>query len=303
MNVQIAVGRIDDSYDFSSYCNHNKDSLMSNRKKYCLVLILIWALTLLPSLHYAYKQVEENRIVDHYLYSNKLIGLPINRTSAVRVSDQVRRDFNIQESSFVALNMVERPFLREDVGSLLTHKEGLCGEGTRVIVVLLNRLGFDATRITLFDKQLQGSHTLVSVVIDGQEFFIDSINSSSETNELLRNTDISANDFNLMHYSDNIAKRREFKRTDQSGRPDAYIEFLNNYWLYSYEAVPYSKLLTTIGFDMRVFNLNRPYHFVSIMAEEPNMVMFLITLMISVFIVYLLHKLGIIRKVLRMVVA
>src|SRR3989304_4043142 len=99
---------------------------MSNRKKYFLALISAWMVTLLPSIYYAYMQVQEDKIVDHYLYSNNLIRLPISRETAVRVSDRVRKDFNVLESTFVALKMAERPFLREDSGFLLTHKEGLC---------------------------------------------------------------------------------------------------------------------------------------------------------------------------------
>ena len=107
--------------------------VMSNQKKYYLVLILTWTITFLPSMYYAYMQMRENKIVDQYLSSNNLIGLPVSKETAVRVSNQVRNDFNVNNSSFVALNVSERPFLREGVAFLLTHKEGLCGEGARVV--------------------------------------------------------------------------------------------------------------------------------------------------------------------------
>ena len=276
---------------------------VSKQKQYRAVLTLIWVLALLPSMYYAYMQIQEDKIVDHYLSQNKLFGLRIGKETAVRVSDQVREDFNVNESSFAALNMAERPFLREDVGFLLTHKEGVCGEGTRVIVNLLSRLGFNASRITLYNRELQSSHTLVSVVIDEQEFFLDSINSPAEVNELLRNNNISSNDFNLMHYSDNISTRREFVRTGQSGiGPEGLIKFFDRYWLYSYEATPYSKLLTKIGFDVRVFNFKRPNQWISILSEKPNKIMFLVTLIVwvSALTMYLLHKIRIIRKILPM---
>ncbi len=245
-------------------------------------------------------QIQENKIVDHYLSSKGLTGLPISKETTIRVSDQVRKDFNINESSFIALKMAERAFFREDVGFLLTHKEGVCGEGTRVIVNLLNRLGFDATRVTLFNRELESSHTLVSVVIDTQEFFIDSINSNSYITELLKSYDISSNDFNLMHYSDKLAKRREFTKKEYQGNiPEGYIDFFNYFWLYSYEAMPYTKLLTTIGVDCRMFNFGRPPSWISNLAEKPNTILLFITLATSIFATYLLHKLGIIQKILQ----
>lgn len=272
---------------------------MNNRKQYYLAIISIWAITLLPFMYYAYMQVQENMIVDQYLSSAKLVGLPISKETAVRVSNQVRKDFNINESSFGTLNLAERPFLREDVGFLLTHKEGVCGEGTRVIVNLLNRLGFDATRITLYNKQLQSAHTLVSVLIDENEFFVDSINSSAEVNKLLVNTDISTNDFNFLHYTDNLSKRREFVKSSHIDKPEEYVKFFNNYWLYSYEATPYSKLLIKVGFDMKVLNFDRPNHWLSLIAEKPNSVMLLVTFMASIVAMYLLLKFRIISTIFR----
>ena len=106
-----------------------------------------------------------------------------------------------------------------------------------------------------------------------------------------------------MHYSDNISTRREFVRTGQSGiGPEGLIKFFDSYWLYSYEALPYSKLLTKIGFDVRVFNFKRPNQWISTLSEKPNKVMFLVTLIVwvSVLTMYLLHKLEIIRKILPM---
>ena len=244
--------------------------------------------TLVPSIYFAYMQIQENRIIDHYLFSNNLTGLPINKETAVRVSDQVRSDFNIREKSFVALKVDKRPFLREDVGFLLTYKEGVCGEGARVIVNLLSRLGFDATRITLFNKKLQSAHTLVSVVLDRHEFFVDSINSSEAVNRLLKADDISSKDFDLLHYSDNYYKRREFAKRDHSGnRTEKSRNIFSQYWIYSYEAIPYTKLLTKAGLDVRVFNFQRPNHWISVLAEKPNMIMFIITIIaISVHYVF-----------------
>lgn len=272
-----------------------------NKKKYFLALILVWGITLIPSIYYAYRQSQEDKIVDRYLSSNNLASLPISKETAVRVSDQVRKDFNTKEGSFAALNLAERPFLREDAGFLLTQKEGLCGEGARVMINLLNRLGFDATRITLFDQKLQSAHTLVSVDIGEKEFLVDSINSTPEVNALINSDNISSNDFNILHYSDDFLKRRQFEKTDHNRiTPERQRKFFDEYWLYSYEAIPYSKLLTRAGFDVRAFNFERPNSRLSDLAEKPNMIMFCISLVTSVFATFLFHKLKIIRTFLRM---
>ena len=101
-----------------------------------------------------------------------------------------------------------------------------------MIVNLLNRLGFDATRITLYDKKLEASHTLVSVVNEGKEFFVDSINSSEDVNRLLIKYNISSKYFDLIHYSDNFIKRREFIKMDRhENKLEFHKFFFDNYWL------------------------------------------------------------------------
>jgi hypothetical protein len=273
---------------------------MSNRTGYNLVLILIWAVTLLPSVYYANKLIQVNRIVDQYLHNKNLIGLPVSKETAIRVSNQVREDFNTDENTFVALDLTNRPFLRRDAGFLLMHKEGFCGEGARVLVNLLDRLGFDATRITLYNKYLESSHTLVSIVIDGQEFYLDSINSADDVNKLLTSRNISSNDFNVLHYTDNISKRRGFIKTNLGIEGEDYNNFFDHYWVYSYESLPYSKLLTKIGFDVRVFNFDRPSHYRSIIAEKPNLIMLIISFGVSICLMVFLHRWRILRTILRM---
>jgi hypothetical protein len=245
-------------------------------------------------------QIQENKIVDYYLSLNNLNNLPINKDTAVRVSNQIRKDFNVEENSFTKFKLLERPILREDVGFLLTYREGLCGEGARVIVDLLNRLGFDATRITLYNKVLESSHTLVSIVINEKELLVDSINSTAEVNELLRKYDVSPSDFNLMHYDNNFGaiSSKFIPIKDHQIKPE-FKNFLNHYWLYSYEAEPFSKILTKIGLDIRVFNFKRPTHIISILAERPNTVMFFITLFFAIFYIYILYQFKIIRYIIK----
>jgi len=268
---------------------------MKHRKKKLLLFWVLLALGGLVPLKYFLTQIEENKIVEEYLSKNNLIDLNISKESALKVSDQVRKDFNIKESSWLGLNMDDRPFLREDVATLLTYKEGVCGEGTRVVVDLLNRLGFDATRITFYNKRLQAEHTLVSVVINEKEFFIDTINSLPKINTLLREHNISSDDFDVIHYTDNITDRRVFAEASQNRKRDFSTE-LEYYWLYSYTATPYTKLLSKLGFDVRVFNFDRPSHFASVLAERPSSFMFIVTLIGYLILLYLLHRFTSIRN-------
>jgi hypothetical protein len=45
------------------------------------------------------------------------------------------------------------------------------------------------------------------------------------------------------------------------------------YYLFSYEAVPWTKMLAKLGMNMRVFNLERPPHLISALAEQPFLIM------------------------------
>jgi len=244
--------------------------------------------TLVFPVYYLSLQIQENQLIDKYLSKNDLADLPLTKETAVRVSDQVRRDFNIQTNTFKSLDVFNKPFLREDTHFLLSHKEGECGEGTRVIVNLLSRLGFDATRLTLYNKKLKPAHTLISVAIEDKEFLLDSINSSVKTNTLLKDYDVSLNDFAFIHRIDNIAKRRS--NLVNNKRPEALAGFFDYYLLYSYEATPYSKVLAKIGLDMQVFNFKRPSRWMSVLAEKPRAIMFIVSLFTSFFIALVVFR-------------
>ncbi len=225
----------------------------------------------LPASYFLLHQWQENRIVDAYLEEIGLSEAPVNRATAVAVSRAVRRDFNVDETRFDAIQYGSRPFLREDTEFLLTHREGLCGEGTRVIANLLQRLDFDATRVTLYNRELESAHTLVSVSLDGREILVDSINAMPEVTQTLETHDLSTADFNVLSYNDNLAERRRMAG-NLHGYDEATIDFFTKYWLYSYEALPYAKLLTTVGLDVRAFNFDRPSLWVSSLAEKPHLV-------------------------------
>lgn len=263
------------------------------RLPYIYLAAALWLLALLPAGYYFHRQADEDRIVRNYLAQNGLAGLPLSRESAVRISQQVRKDFEIDERRFKALNVANRPFLREDTAFLLSHKEGLCGEGARVLVNLLLREGYDATRITLYDRILSSAHTLVSVKLGQREFLLDSINSPEAINGFLNSRDISAEDFHLLHYSDDLGVRTAFAKQPVK-RPDH--PFFNYFWLFSYEAIPYTKLLTKARRDVRVFNFDRPPRMVSALAEKPNLVCAIGALVAAVLVMTLLHATGLTRR-------
>lgn len=256
-----------------------------------IVFITTLFIAMLPALYYAYLQILEERQTSNYLATNHLLNLPLTKETALLVAKKVRADFNVDEKNFRALNWDRRPFLREDTGFLLEFKEGACGEGTRVIVNLLNTLGFDATRVTLFNRSLQPMHTLVSVQLQTREFFVDSINSTEQTTQLLSEHDISVTHFYVSHYSANIKVRKSFRNTGIL-LPNDSQDFFSQYWLYSYEATPYTKIASSLGLDIRVFNFDRPPKWISSLAEKPNLVRFLIWFILAVITTFVMHWSG-----------
>lgn len=265
--------------------------------KYKLLLVL-FVLSLLPPGYFFYKQYQENELIESYLREHNFIGLERNKENAFLISDQLRKDFNVEQSTFKHLTFKNRPFLREPTLELLQYKEGLCGEGTRVLVNLYNYLGYDATRLTLYNRNLHGSHTLISIVDNGNEYFVDSINSMDEVNAILKKYDINASSFNLMAYIDDLATRKKIAKQKKINKnTDEIAYFLDKYWLYSYEATPYSKLLKKLGIDVRAFNFSRTNRFFSDLAEKPFMINFYAFLVISFMIAFFSHALYIRDKI------
>jgi hypothetical protein len=251
---------------------------------------------LLPAGYFGYRQAAENAVVRDYLEHNGLADLPLTKASAVRLSQQVRADFLTDEHRFRALNMRKRPFLREDTAFLLRHREGLCGEGTRVLVNLLLHAGYDATRLTLFDGELRSFHTLVSVKLAGREFFLDSINTPESINAFLNERDVSVAAFRVAVYSDDIGVRRASAR-----QPVAAFEhpFVSRVRAYSYDALPYTKLFSAFGMSVRMFNLDRPVPIVSAIAEQPNLLLALLALVAATFTMVILQASGACRALYR----
>lgn len=250
-----------------------------------IALALMVVASLVPAGWYAARLRGERVVVDAYLRERGLAGLPVTKETAVRVSQAVRADFEIDQTKWRRLDYTNRPFLRRGPGWLLEAREGLCGEGTRVLVALLGRLGFDATRVTLYNAHLQGVHTLVSVKLGDRETFIDSINSPEDFNRLLNTQDVSAEDFRIVHYSGDILERHAAAAAvaarDTATTDPVRARFLDFYRAYSYEAIPVSKLAHAAGLDWRVFNFNRPPRWVSALAESPRAIMTLLWLALA----------------------
>ncbi|HZY80881.1 MAG TPA: hypothetical protein VFE50_15260 [Cyclobacteriaceae bacterium] len=249
--------------------------MMYDKRKFFAGLAVIFGVALILPIYFLVLQINEDRVVDRYLAEHNLDNLPVSKSTAVTIAKQVESDFNVDPSTFQHLKMDNRPFLREDAGFLLTCKEGLCGEGARVIVRLLNARGFDATRVTLYDRYMQFAHTVVSVQLGNDRFWIDTINSKDSLTNLLETENISENNFQYLDYSDKISQRLD--KIEQHRSVDETVEFQKNmgeYFLYSFESIPYTKLLSKVGIQKRVFNLKRPPHFISVLAEKPNMIKF-----------------------------
>lgn len=245
-------------------------------KKYYITIFSIWVLTMIAPIYYAFKQINENKILDQYVSGAKLESNNTALENAILLSTKLRTDFETVESNFKFLDMANRPFLREASDQLLNVKEGQCGEGTRVLVNLLIRLGYNATRVSLYDANLNASHTLVSIIDDGKEYFVDSINTRDNVNHFLNTNQVNSDSFKIVKYGDDVtlrsAESAKLKNTQENNL--AQIEtveyrFFQRFKYYSYEAIPYTKLFNATGLDTRIMNFDRPPTFLSSLAEKP----------------------------------
>ena len=236
--------------------------------------ILFWLFCQLPSVYFIVQQQRERTLISEYIEKND-VRTKTPWLRAIAMSQALRRDFRIDEENFQSLNLNDRPFLREDTAFLLQNREGLCGEGTRVLINLLYEMGYDATRLTLYDRHLHASHTLVSVIIEGEEIFIDSINSKSKFNNLLTSQKINSSDFPVLPYIEDLAERRKRRKSLKEESIHTPIEqaFFDKFWVFSYEAIPFSKIAKLFRMEMKGINLKRPPSYISILAERPHTIM------------------------------
>lgn len=248
----------------------------------------LWAVvaaSFVPAVVFGCLQAREDGVVDGYLREHGLTGLPANEATALRVSHAVRADFETDSSKWKAYKLAGRPFLRRDTEWLLRAREGWCGEGTRVMVSLMGRLGIDATRVTLYDSRLRGMHTLVAIRVGGRERLVDSINTPDDLNAYLDRAALSTANFRVLHYDDDIIVRHALGAAlasrDTAGTDPDREEFFREYCSYSYEAIPVTKLLARVGLDWRVLNLTRPPNWISNLAEKPRAIKAVVSLALA----------------------
>jgi hypothetical protein len=237
------------------------------------VFFLIALIIAVLGFYFLSAQRRENSAIDAFIEE-----LELDKTNtwenAVEISKKLRTVFNSDKHSFETLSLKNKPFLREECDLLIQAREGLCGEGARVLVCLLERLGFDATRVTLFTRWLHPSHTLVSIIHNGQEYFIDTLNSGDEFNAYVNSHRLAAEDFSIMGHVEDIGDRtRQKKALMAKSSDDVFEEHVGyKYLFYSYEAIPFSKLASALRLNLRIVNLRRPSKAVSLVAEKPKLV-------------------------------
>lgn len=93
--------------------------------------------------------------------------------------------------SFEGVNKTaKRPFLRATAVETLKSKKGLCGEFSRVGILLLHFAGIEAQRFYLFGPKWE--HVLLNCKIDGKWYLIDNFNEPSVE---MKETDIKKVEF------------------------------------------------------------------------------------------------------------
>lgn len=241
-----------------------------------------------PSVYFAVKQHHENQLLHEYLAAAAIDASLAPWDAAIALSRSIRGRFEVDEEEFDSLRMSDRPFLRESSDYLLRISEGQCGEGTRVLVNLMLAAGYDAARVSLYDSRLHSTHTLVSLLDGDHEYFVDSLNTTNEMNAFPNTHQINADSFRIVKYDDNVsarsdeAKRLRTYAMDASYAPGTEEKFFNRFRYYSYEAMPYTKLLGALGLDTRMLNFDRPPTFISSLAEKPYLIISLFWAGVSV---------------------
>lgn len=200
-----------------------------------------------------YLEFKEMSALREYLSQIPNVDSESDRNAAILVSNKVRSDFNVDKKTWKNLSKRKEPYLKYSALNLLKWKEGHCGKGTRLLVLLLKKLGMDATRITLYGEDLKNksAHTLVSVIIDGEEHLIDSVNSSETWNEQLKTKRVSA--------------RSLFLDSQEKGD---HTSLEHNYVNYSYEAYPTVMISKGLKLENIIFNHKRPPAIISWIMES-----------------------------------
>jgi hypothetical protein len=228
------------------------------------VFIIIGGGILMLAFYNAYLHYKEEQFLKSYISNMNLSESSYSSKVEYfhEISDFVHHDFNKDQSTWKYTNLRNRPFLRQSAHELLTNKEGVCGEGARVMIRILHSLGYDATRLAFYSKKFGAAHALVSVVVDGNEIVVDSINYPAELNQIIRANPHSMSEIDLIYYGQRFIKKSNDELTN-------FAKFFqDNYATYSYEATPYSKLISAVGANKHIFNYDRPNKLLSYVVES-----------------------------------
>ena len=225
-------------------------------------------------LHY-----KEEKVISKYIETMQIDKNNFSTMSEYfsAISDYVNTDFNTERNTWKSINLKQRPFLRQSVKELLNIKEGVCGEGTRVIIKILHSLGYDATRLAFYSKRFGAAHALVSVDINGTEILVDSINFNKELHEIFKTSESNMKMIDIIYYGQRFFKENKNIQTNFSKY------FKQNFSTYSYEAIPYSKLISKLGGNKHIFNYDRPNKYLSYLAES----VYLIKAIVFSFILFI----------------
>ena len=103
--------------------------------------------------------IDSTELDDNYSYNDLL-----------KIRDFIERDID-HDSREISL---ERPKIGWSIGKIINRRQGLCGEGTRLLYHIYNKLGFNSRRVYLHGNTKV--HVLLEVKIDNMWVLIESIN-------------------------------------------------------------------------------------------------------------------------------
>jgi hypothetical protein len=261
------------------------------KTKIRIALSLIALIVFIGILINLFRHYQEDKALSQFIKNKNLgwVAKEKSKYAADVVSDSLRTYFNIDINTWKHLNLNNRPFFRNSALELLKYREGVCGEGTRVLVRFLQKLGYDATRISIYYSTLNVNHTLVSIVIDGKEYFIDSINSDDSTHYYLKKYNINVNFLHKVDYDKRYNENADVENLEDN---PGITYFRGHYVVFSYEAIPLTKIGNIFFKNIVVRNFNRPSKLVSYIAESYFLlwaITFFAIDMILLFIIWLLR--------------
>ncbi len=249
------------------------------------LLLLLISLVLIPIIAYnGFKHYQESQKIKQFINENGWSKKPPTWDLAIEISDTIRQQMNTQSATFIHVDRVPEPFLSYSCLDILDWMEGTCGKGARVLVKVLTKCGFDATRISLYGKGFGNStsHTLVSIIINGEEYFIDTVNAPEGFNDMVRNHQLNTKKLNIASY---INRRGSAENSHDS----ITTAFQNKFCMYNYEAIQLSKVMKLAGLDVWGFNMKRPPATISNLVESIYLihVIFLSTIWIVLNLLWL----------------